>query len=493
MARRSKNKKLKRINRHVLYLNGNNVYMRFKSFTITEAVKLTPEQLAKNNSKTGEARIDILMRLIQDKVPLELAKGGTFLVGDDHIDDAIAHCQNFKKNDSHYGRSGFPLTDKDGNEIKSNDLAKSKVMGGGTGGAGSGTKDTARNESHNACMMRAMVDDGWSNDLDHFDDARIAQAYKDNGSKHIDINTDQILETPDNWILSSYVISKFLAKEGYIHKGQVFDRAGPYMTLIYQMKNMAYKNNGFKPLKDDKWNPGDVWAVEKGLDLKKELDISSVGALNASIMKLFFERRLVAISLKGPEKSDPPPNKEYNIKNPPETPRHKLKQIKLESDRGDFWSSKGMELVYDSGSMTFKDNSPGGTNKAEIKGKKARGGGLSWGIMIDFIKRTAGKAPPEHAKGIKPIAKKISKGDKRATKLMFQLYSEFYKGTKQKDFEEQLQSKDWTWISAKLGALYVAYYLQKNIGTKADNIITNFVNYAGSDMLDSSTYVKVGK
>ena len=76
---------------------------------------------------------------------------------------------------------------------------------------------------------------------------------------------------------------------------------------------------------------------------------------------------------------------------------------------------------------------------------------------------------------------------------MFQLYSEFYKGTKRKDFEEQLQSKDWTWISAKLGALYVAYYLQKNIGTKADNIITNFVNYAGSDMLDSSTYVKVGK
>ena len=41
-----------------------------------------------------------------------------------------------------------------------------------------------------------------------------------------------------------------------------------------------------------------------------------------------------------------------------------------------------MEIVYDSGSLNFKDNSPGGTNKAEIKGKKARGGGLSWGITL---------------------------------------------------------------------------------------------------------------
>ena len=57
--------------------------MRFKTFTIQEAVKLTKQQLEKNNSKTGEARIDILMRLIQDKVPLELAKGGTFKVGDE--------------------------------------------------------------------------------------------------------------------------------------------------------------------------------------------------------------------------------------------------------------------------------------------------------------------------------------------------------------------------------------------------------------------------
>ena len=144
--------------------------MRFKQFTTinekkNELVKLIPSELDKDNSKTNEARIDILIRLIKGKKPLELARGGTFVVGDEYIDDALAHCANFKKNADHYGRAGFPLIDKDGKEIKTNDLGKSEVMGGG-GGSGSGSKDTARNEAHNACMMKAMVDDGYNHDLE---------------------------------------------------------------------------------------------------------------------------------------------------------------------------------------------------------------------------------------------------------------------------------------------------------------------------------------
>ena len=41
-------------------------------------------------------------------------------------------------------------------------------FGGGVGGAGSGTKDTARNESHNACMIKAMIDDGSNYDIEHY-------------------------------------------------------------------------------------------------------------------------------------------------------------------------------------------------------------------------------------------------------------------------------------------------------------------------------------
>ena len=69
----------------------------------------------------------------------------------------------------------------------------------------------------------------------------------------------------------------------------------------------------------------------------------------------------------------------------------------------------------------------------------------------------------------------------------------FYKKVKYEDFLQELEKKDWFWISAKLGCMYVLYYLSLNPGTKADNVVTHFVNYAGSKSLDSSVYVKVGK
>jgi hypothetical protein len=471
--------------------------MRFKSFSqsqlIKEKVALTPAQLSGVNGLTKTPRIDILIQLIKDKQPLELAKGGTFTVGDEHIDTALNHCQTFKKNEASFGRAGIPLIDKDGNEIKSNLLLKGKVFGGGIG-FGGGTKDTERNESHNAAMMYAMVHAGSNHDMEYFDETVIAQAYKSNGAANVSANTDKILETPENWWTSSYNISKFLIDNNYINKNHIFDRQGPGMTLIYVLKNQAYKNNGFKPLKDDKWNPGDVWAIQKGLDLKKEIDVSSVGALNTSIMNLYFERRLVAISLKQATKY-PPYSKEYNLTDPPKSPKHKLKEIKLEASNAKktFWSSKGMEVVYDTGSLMFKDGSPGKTGKAEIKGKAARGGGLSWGIMQDFIKRETGKTLPNHAGGIVKHAKNIVKGHKRTINIFWGLYNHFYPSAKRDEMEEELTKKEWTWIAAKLAVLYIGYYLSTNTGTKADAIITNFVNYAGSDLLDSSTYVKVGK
>ena len=469
----------------------------FKSHTIKEGTALTPGQLDKNNSSTNEPRIDILIRLIKDKKPLELVKGGTFTVGDEHIELAINNCELFKKNPDHFGRSGFTLIDKNGKEIKSNALLKSGVFGGGGGGAGSGTADTERNESHNACMMRAVVDDGYNNDIEHFDEERIAQAYKDNGTGNISANTDKILETPEDWIKSSYFASKWLAENKYINKSQKFHRGDKKMNMIYALKNVAYKNNGFKSLKDDKWNPGDVWAMTPDFNPVKEIDVTSVSAMNTSLIEHFNSRRCVGISLKQVKKY-PPYNKEHNNQVPPDSDLHKLKALELESNRGDFWSSKSATIVYDTGSMMLKDNSPGSTIKAEIKGKTSRGGGISWGEIVEFVKRETGKDMGAHAKAIKPVAKKmekeLSKGNDRTVKKnWYPLYKEFYKNESYNDMLENLKQKDWTWISAKYAEMLLFYRIQKAGGTKANAIITHMINYAGSSMVESSVYIKVGK
>ena len=115
----------------------------FKGHTIVEGTALTPAELEKKNSATNELRIDILIRLVKDKKPLELVKGGTFTVGDDYIDQVVKDAQAFKKNPDTFGRGGFSLIDKSGKEIKSNNLLKSKVFGGGGGGAGGNTSAAA--------------------------------------------------------------------------------------------------------------------------------------------------------------------------------------------------------------------------------------------------------------------------------------------------------------------------------------------------------------
>ena len=71
----------------------------FKAFkTLTEAVKLTPAELNKDNSITKEPRIDILIRLIQQGKPVELAKGGSVTI--EKTDELLKLLIDFKKNQS---------------------------------------------------------------------------------------------------------------------------------------------------------------------------------------------------------------------------------------------------------------------------------------------------------------------------------------------------------------------------------------------------------
>tara|TARA_B100000073_G_scaffold77020_1_gene58177 strand:+ start:280 stop:1668 length:1389 start_codon:yes stop_codon:yes gene_type:complete len=462
--------------------------MQFKSFiskNITEAVALTPAQLDANNSKTGRARIDILRQLVVQQKPLELAKGGSIVVS--NIDDALVHIANFKKNPLHYGKKGFPL-ETDNGTYMSNQLAKSEVFGGGGGGAGSGEKQTRRNEVHNAVMMHAMLEHGYNQPLEFFNRDIMKSAYKD---AEVDASFDEIEDMPDDWNLSSYNISKELIRRGYVKKGHTIHRGSSEMIRIYALKNRAYKNMDVKPLKDDKWNPGDVWAIADGFDVDS-LDTTSVDGLNADILENFLNRMLVGISLKGPMTNNVP-IKELNIdKSLLKT--YKYISFDLESKGGTYWSAKNGSLIFNSGTLMFKDNKQFGNIKAEIKGTKARGGGLSWGIMDDFLVRHGRKyGLPKHSAYIVKQAKKMEKGDERAIKEYYEYFNHFYNNVSYNEFKRNLKQKDGQWISSKFAITMVAYQLEQLGGTQLDEVITNFINYAGSELDESSAFVKAGK
>lgn len=451
--------------------------LNFSNFKpLQEAVKLTPAELQKPNTVTGEARLDILARLIRDKKPLELAAGGTFTVTD--IDDALAQIEIFKK----LGKP-FPLHSGD-KTISSSQIGKTSVFGGG-GGSGGGSLNTKITESHQCVICQAMLDNGMQSE-EFFQNPEILKAaYK---LVEVDASLDEVLGVEEGWFTSSYESAKLLFKEGYINKSHKFHRNSKLMNGIYAMKNVAYKNSDQSPVKDDKWNPGDIWAIDKNFDIKS-LDTSNILAFNKGLLQAFVDRKVVGISLKLVKKKAK--SKEYNIKLPPDTDDHKILKILFQGEkRGTFWSTKSARIVFDDGKLDIRAGTAKGAIKAEIALKTARGGGAGFGVMRDAAKQVFRKRIPDN-KSINKIAKRISQKDPKAIKIFWDMYSHFYKNEKYEEFEAQILKKDSVWLGSKLQGLFVLYHVDQNTGTKANRWITKIVNYAGSKLEDSSAYVKV--
>ena len=452
-------------------------FKNFKSDSIQEAVKLTPGELKKPNSTTGEDRLDILVRLIKDSKPLELAKGGTFTVTE--IDDALSQIEIFKK----LGKP-FPLHG-DGKTISSSDLGKSSVFGGG-GGSGGGTLNTKITESHQCVLCQAMLDHGIQSEEFFQNPDILKAAYK---QVDVDATIDEILSVEDGWFHSSYESAVLLIKQGYINKSHKLHRNSKEMNTIYALKNVAYKNSDQKPVKDDKWNPGDIWAIDKTISINKTLNPESITSYNKALLQNFVDRKVVAISLKLVKKTAKA--KEYNIKLPPDTDDHKIKSLLFQGEvRGTFWDNKGATIVFDTGKMALRAGAAGAAIKGEIVLKTARGGGAGYGVMIDAVKQVFGKKLPDN-KAINKVAKNIVRKKKRDLNIFYKLYNHFYKNESYENFETEILKKDVYWIASKLACLYVLYYADINSGTKANRWITKIVNYAGSKSEDSSAYVKV--
>ena len=218
----------------------------------------------------------------------------------------------------------------------------------------------------------------------------------------------------------------------------------------------------------------------------------SIHGFNKSLISAFLKREIVGISLKM-VKGESVPFSLNNIKQPPEVMLHKIASMSLESGRGSFWSSKSASIKTTQVELTMKDNTPGGTIKAEVKGKTSRGGGISWGGMMDIVKHEAGKKLPKHTGGITKSAKNIAMGKPKDVKAMYKMFNEFYKNVRYEAFVADLEEKDWQWISAKLASLTLLYTINKAGGKKANAIVTRMINYAGSTTAEGGVYIKLGK
>jgi len=433
-----------------------------EKFSLKET-PLTPKELQKTNSKTGESRIDILIGKIQKGEELELDAGGTFTV--DNKDEAI------KALKSEIPRNGVILIDSEGNQVSTSKLKKSTEFGGGKG-SGGGAAQTDQQESAQSlvnALSQKLGNDISVEDLTPENLKSIAG--KVDITSPISDTIDFITNSP-NWsdtlIHTAKLVNDFIGQDVEFHRGSSF------VDSIYSSWNQARKSDKLGGIKNDKWNPSDIWAVSpdvKSIEFKTDL-----AELNNQLIDLFDERKLVGISLKklGPDSKITVRAKEPQVE----------KDGYVEATISP--TSKDAYINFTSGAkMQLRTFSNDGTSfQGELKGKTANQGKIGGGVLRSILSRNGLDLIPTQKESLT-----------KSTDLSNNFIKEFIELAKKYGkfniTEEELKSKTVDWISSKYQALSVIKAIEDGSKENVEDALTDIRNYAGSTSSISSVHLKV--
>ena len=423
---------------------------------------LTPGELTKVNSSTGENRIDILIRKISNDEPLTLDKGGVITVTNKQ--EVLNQLKNWTQE-----KGAITLIDKEGNKITTSKLKKTKEFGGGSG-SGGGAAQTKEQESAQ-CLVTALAQQQGGVSENDLTPEKLKSASKG-------INTDasveeiiNFIETSPNW--TTTLVNTANVLNDYLGGGLEFHRGSTFVNSIYKAWNTARKNGNLGQIKDDKWNPADIWAVSpeaKSIEFKTNLE-----ELNNQILSLFKDKKLVGISLK--KQADPTP--ELSI------PIQKEKSLQTLEDVTVSPKSKDVYLNTSGGNKiqlrTFSNN--GTSFQGEIKGKAANQGKIGGGILKSLLAKQG--IPTTSAKKLASKVKSLSDDFINEFIDLAKNYGKF-------DITpEEVKSKNFDWLMSKYQGLDIVKALTNNPQDKVSKALTDISNYAGSASSISSIYLKV--
>ena len=460
--------------------------LRFKTYLEEKAMNFVPmaaAQWSKVNSQTKEPRIDILRRIMKNGESIPTIDGTEIKIKNNTENkEAIDRLEKENK--------GQTLqTDK--GEIATGKIGKSAVFGGAQSGAGGGTKQTADAESLQCVYCEILV----NNPRASFESIQPSDIRKALTKTEISgTSFEDMMALDGSWHWSGYWSAQELIKKGYIKNNMTFHRGDKVMKAIYDAKNQALKNSGMPKLNDDKWNPGDIWAVTNPAIVSR-LPTGSIQELNTELVKLYKEKKLVGISLK--KVLDKSKIKCTIMNEVPNADVHKFVGGKMMATfarkASEFWRSKSGDITFDDGKADIRTSAAFATINFEITLKTARGGRASWAQINQSLKKRIGKNVPDN-KQLTRIAKDLNvNGEKsRYAKVFYNMVKKVHPSVSEKEFYEGLTSKRADEVHSKIGAAYVLSALYDNKANgKADLVITDLVNYAGSKLDISSIYAKV--
>jgi len=453
--------------------------LRLKAFLLEKAV-FSPMTRAEW-FKYGDKRLNALIDAIKAGNPIPDKNGKDVDVP--NTTDNIKAVETFIKSESD---KTFSLKLSNGQSLESNQIGKSPLFGGKGAGAGA-TGNTADGESLQCLYLEAMLKEG-NQEFSHFTPELLKGHMR---GIDVDVSFEKMMKAAAEWHYSAYVTAKHLIKEGFVTKQHKFHRGSATMKAIYNMKKTAFKNSGKPVLTDDKWNPGDIWAVRSGVDVKRALDPTSIETLNATLAKNFVSRDIVGISLKQINKLEAKAKHQVLNMEEKELDRHEFTRVRVKAEqrKSTFWSGKGADIFFDRTSKAdMRSPSAMGAINMEIILKGARGGRAGYSQLEYAASTFLNVKLPTNAQ-LKTEARTILR-TKKAPDL-FRKAKAIDSSITQQEFDEGLESATIDRIHAKLGVTTIAHALHTAKKKQQDDFMSYMVNYAGSKLSDSSVYVKV--
>ena len=433
--------------------------------------------------KYGDKRLQALIDVIKDGNPVPDKSGRNLEIPNNK--ENIESIQTFIKSDDSV--KTFSLKLKNGQAVPSNELGKSPIFGG-KGAGGGATGNTADGESLQCLYLEAMLKEGVSQEFSHFT-PQLLKKYM--GGIDVDVTYEKMMKAADEWHYSAYVTAKHLIEKGYVDKSHKLHRGSTTMKAIYNAKKLAFKNSGRPVLTDDKWNPGDIWAVKSGIDPKRALDITTIEALNESIKENFLNRNIVGISLKQINSLKKSAKDEVLNLEQTQLDKHSFTRVRIKADqaKATYWSGKGGDVFFDGNKKAdIRAPSSMGALNMEIQLKGARGGRAGYSQLEYAAKTYLGVKLPTNAE-LKTQARTILRTKKAAN--LYSMVRKIDASISKKEFDDGLAQATIDRIHAKLGVTYIAHALHTAPKAKKDDFISYMINYAGSKLTDSSVYVKV--
>lgn len=345
------------------------------------------------------------------------------------------------------------------------EFKKTAEFGAG-GGQGAGSKNTAVQES-TQCVFNSLAhlkkQQIKPEDITY---TTISESYQ-----YCQTTTplDEVYEFSQNeswkqsFLTSSNILYSYVSESNYTHH-----RDSPLINDLYA----KYASTGVK-YQSDKWNPSDVWIVkDSALDTRFS---SSIEELNDQVKDLFSKNEIIGVSLKKLGK-----NPKIEIKNMDKENKKKYQYLGYKTTS----KSKDISLLYDGGRICFRTFNHATNWAGEILGKTASHGKIGFGPISNILKKFDIELQPT-----KEI-KLFWETDKMECELMlFALMNNFVGigGS----FNIFIQDKNIDWRVSKLLGLLFLEKIESQPKDIQDSIISQIINYASSELDESSVYLKL--